>query len=800
MYSAQPGATRRFTPLPAWPYTASVPLLKHTRFFLSAIRIAATVSLLTAQAAAPRPAQDSPRTPWQDANAKSQEQTTEKSAPKSAPKLPAEIELLETCIRFESNGDSRKEVHARVKINDELGARQFARLNFDFNRSFEQIEIPLVRITHASGGVADVLPSAITDTPNPVVLNAPAYQDVRVKSVRILGLEPGDSLEYRVITTITNPPLPLAEWPSHTFDHSGVVAHETFELDLPPSLAPSDMYIVKNEPMRQVLQSRQSFPKQGWMTSEPIGKIPPEEMKNLQLQLETRKKAPRAGRASSTGNPGDGPQPTPGPMESTEPERLQPPGIADELPPDDPRRIQLYVSRSAPTVTIQKTGERQDARVLCKWDRTAPAKEPEHSPDTDIAQDMPDVELGHTLSWWGLSHQLYYALLPPKELPAEITERAGKLTQDAETIEEKAQRIYDFVSQKITTVDLPLGTTGFKPRPVAEVLSSGYANPEDKFVLLESLGAAAKIGFEGLLIGPSKKIGPIVGSLSVFTHLVIEDGYPAGWGDPSLEVAPFGLLPPAYLGSMALVVGEWSEIHDVPSEVWSGIPKSLPFPSSQRVDLIASLNAEGKLTTRAKYLVRGENELLLRVAFHKTPKESWKNVAQLLALSDGFRGQITNVTASDPYATHDSFTVEYEIAQPKFIDWSKKPLRIPALLPLLGLPDPPGKAPAAGAPPPIDLGTPLDVEVTATVNLPAGTTAHIPTGTTVKRDFATYTSQYSAKDATLTATRHLNFILKEIPADRAADYNAFLRAVQNDESQVFTLERADTPPAVPKKP
>ena len=101
---------------------------------------------------------------------------------------------------------------------------------------------------------------------------------------------------------------------------------------------------------------------------------------------------------------------------------------------------------------------------------------------------------------------------------------------------------------------------------------------------------------------------------------------------------------------------------------------------------------------------------------------------------------------------------------------------------------------------PIDLGTPLDVEVTATIHLPAGTAVHIPTGTSVQRDFATYTSKYSAKDATLTATRHLNFILKEIPADRAADYNAFLRAVQNDESQVFTLERPDTPAAKPQTP
>jgi hypothetical protein len=218
------------------------------------------------------------------------------------------------------------------------------------------------------------------------------------------------------------------------------------------------------------------------------------------------------------------------------------------------------------------------------------------------------------------------------------------------------------------------------------------------------------------------------------------------------------------------------------------------------VTIDSTLASSGALSARAKYVIRGENELLLRTAFHQAPRDKWDGVAQLLALSDGFRGKVGKASASDPYETHSPFTVEYEITQPKFLDWSKKPIRIPALLPLLGLPDPPAKLAPGAAATPIDLGTPLDVEVTATVHLPAGTTAHVPTGTSVSRDFATYTSQYSAKDATLTANRHLNFILKEIPADRAADYYTFLRAVQNDESQVFTLERADTTAPKPQTP
>src|SRR5258708_13468082 len=97
--------------------------------------------------------------------------------------------------------------------------------------------------------------------------------------------------------------------------------------------------------------------------------------------------------------------------------------------------------------------------------------------------------------------------------------------------------------------------------------------------------------------------------------------------------------------------------------------------------------------------------------------------------------------------------------------------------------------PAAGAAAsPIDLGTPLEVETRMTLNLPPGTTTTPPTGTSVQRDYATFTSRYSVKGATVAASRHINFVLRQVPADRSADYNAFLHAVQSDHPHSFTLD------------
>ena len=612
-------------------------------------------------------------------------QVVPKSITAETEKNPAQIELLETRYRFETNGDSRKEVHTRVRINNELGVRQFARLNFDFNRSFQAVEIPLVHITHPSGGIADILPSAITDNPNPAVVDAPAYQGVRVKSVRILGLQPGDLLEYRVVTTTTHHPLAPDFWLDHIFDRTGIVTEEIFELDLPAS-----------------------------------------------LQIA--------------------------------------PAISPKTPPEP----------SSPA-------EQGDpARSIFHWNHKPPAQ-PTDAEKPDVGK--PDISLSTFKSWDALATGLAKLVVPSESDSRLLWNKAKSLVSMDANADAKAAAIYDFVSTKIKTVDLPAGALGFRTRSPSEILASGYGAPEDKFLLFAALSnnffGPARAGFVSSTIQSGQNLPA---SPARFDHLLTMSGYPSinFWMDLNLEVAPFGMIPPEFRNKSVFLVGPALDRH------WDTVFAPIPFPSSQQVGVHAKIDAQGQLNAAVSYALRGDNELLLRVAFHRTPKEKWKEVAQLLAISDGFRGQITNVTASDPYATKEPFTVEYEITQPKFVDWSKKPVRVPALLPLPGLPDVSSATAThsanSGEKKSIDLGTPLEIELNATVELPEGTTPQAPTGTSVERDYATFSSKYSLQGNTLHATRKFHFILREIPAARAADLNAFLHAVQADQTQLFTLQ------------
>jgi Domain of Unknown Function with PDB structure (DUF3857) len=629
------------------------------------------------------------------------------------PELAAQIELLETRVRFEANGDSRKEVHAQVHINNELGVPQFARLRFDYNRAFQQVEIPVVRISHASGGTAEILPSAITDQPNPAVVNAPAYQDVRVKSVRILGLAPGDNLEYRVITTTTHHPLAPDFWLDHTFDRSGVVSHEIFELDLPAS-----------------------------------------------------------------------------------------------------RQPQIKINPATPVSAEKTSGENESARTFLRWEVTSTESLTKPQSTGKDTEPEPDVSLS-TESWEMLSVRLDENLTPGaksvekarsyeeamRELsrqpaPSTVAAKAANLARTGESQRRKLEALYDFVSQKISTIDLPLGSTGFVARPASETLSSGYGTPEDKYVLFAALASAVRVSARAGLVGYCDAKTPA--RTTVFKRLVIiaGEGEYGFWLDPSLEVAPFGVIPPNPGGCVFMLSRAFFGMNSTGHE-WQWANPRPPFPSIQRVTVGARLSSDGTLDANVKYVLRGDNELLLRVAFHQAPRDKWNDVAQLLALSDGFRGKVTRASASDPYDTKNPFTVEYEITQPKFVDWSKTPVRIPALLPLVGLPNLASKAAEGTAASAVELGTPLDVDTRVTLHLPADTSAEVPTGTAVTRDYAKFVSEYSVNGPMVTAARHLSFLLREVPGSRATDYDAFVRVVQTDEAQEFTLSRPAPPQVKP---
>src|SRR5262249_352456 len=270
-------------------------------------------------------------------------------------------------------------------------------LNFDYNRAYQEIEIPSVHITHASGGTADILPSAITDQPNPAVAEAPAYQDVRIKSVRILGLAPGDALEYEVITTTKQGPFAPNFYLSHDFASEGLAITEIYEINLPTA-----------------------------------------------------------------------------------------------------RAVKPWTLPGAEKFETETAGEGAESRTAYRWKRVE--KKAEADPGlkegkgdertlTDVAAAPieSDVVLTSFASWADVAAALQDSFGASVKPAAEVKAKAEELTRSAATADDKSRALYEFAAQRLTTVDVPVGSTGFRLRTPAAILGGKYATAEEKCSLLYAM-------------------------------------------------------------------------------------------------------------------------------------------------------------------------------------------------------------------------------------------------------------------------------------------------------------------------
>ena len=284
-----------------------------------------------------------------------------------------------------------------------------------------------------------------------------------------------------------------------------------------------------------------------------------------------------------------------------------------------------------------------------------------------------------------------------------------------------------------------------------------------------------------------RKLDASVPSPAQFDHLITAVPLRGElvWMDASPQVAPFRLLASPLRDKSALLVSA-----DGTGQI-AKTPADPPFVSTQDVHIDGEISDLGKLTAHAHYTLRGDTEFVLRLAFHKTPEAQWTQLGQTILSLDGIQGEVSSVKPSDPLDTKNPFELDIAFTQSNFVDWSAK--RAKAELPLLAIGVP--SAPAESSQP-IHLGSPLDVNVSLKLGLPAVFAAQPPVGTSLTRDYAEYKSSYRYAEHTVTAQRSLDFKMRELPASRADDYDAFTRAVTKDETQPLALESSAAGAAV----
>jgi len=430
-------------------------------------------------------------------------------------------------------------------------------------------------------------------------------------------------------------------------------------------------------------------------------------------------------------------------------------------------------------------------RTIYRWKRSVPSrpKDDAKKKSDDANPKPPSVRLTTFENWEEIA-RWYSQLEKGRTEPSpEIRAKTQELIQGRTAELDKIQALYDYVAKNIRYVSLSFGLSRYQPHAAAEVFKNQYGDCKDKHTLLAAMLEAAGIRSDAVLIPSLRQLDASLPSPSQFDHMITAvpvDGQLI-WMDTTTEVAPFRLLAASLRNKSALLV---------PSDGAGKIvetPRDPPFLSTQRVEVDAQVNELGKLTSKLRYFVRGDNELALRIAFRRTPQTQWKELGQTVATLDGLHGEVTAVKPSDPSDTLKPFELDLDLAQPNYLDWSSKKTRVALPLAAIGVPAVPENNSG-----PIHLGSPLDVSVQLKLFLPDNYVAQPPVGVSIPRDYAEFKSSYRYEDHILTVARSLTFKMRELPPSRTSDYVAFSRAVESDETQTLAIANSATGmPALP---
>ncbi|HUQ49326.1 MAG TPA: DUF3857 domain-containing protein [Terriglobales bacterium] len=433
---------------------------------------------------------------------------------------------------------------------------------------------------------------------------------------------------------------------------------------------------------------------------------------------------------------------------------------------------------------------------------------------------VPDLQLTTFQSWEELGAWFAGLQRSQMEPSPQLKAKVEELTRNAKTDEEKTRAIYDYVAQEFRYVSLSFGVGRYQPHAAQEVFANKYGDCKDKHTLFSTMMRAAGLKVQPVLISASaRKLDPGIPSPSQFDHVISaigNDNKNLTWVDTTTEIAPFGMLSFNIRKKKALFVSL-----DGPSHVIE-TPSDPPFQSMQTLSVDGVVADLGKLKATVKGEYRGDMELGMRVVFRQVPQNKWKEVAEYISYNAGVGGEVSDVKVENLTDTTKPFKIQFDVSRPNFLDWANKSseLRLPlpaVMLPAAGGPRsdddeegaegadssvvaPEVEATAKADEKPIDLGSPFQLTVNLNLQLPATHKSKTPVPLSVRRDYGEYKSTYKVEGQKLTVQRQLTMKIREIPAERRSDYQAFTRAVRSDEAQKFFVESLNASAGAPTLP
>jgi hypothetical protein len=342
-------------------------------------------------------------------------------------------------------------------------------------------------------------------------------------------------------------------------------------------------------------------------------------------------------------------------MQETQPILLS--KLVVKTPADASFSVSKHRTQIEPEVT------EEEGRKTYVWESKAPEEvvpEPLMPPLSEV---IPWFQISSVESWddiaawfWGLARQ---------ELDADqaIKDTVARVTEGAESVEEKAKRLYYWTEDNVRYVGLELGLSAYKPHQASEVFKNKYGDCKDQSALLVTMLAEAGIPSELTLIKagsvvPIDKGLPFPGQ---FNHCIVHtmiDGKDV-WLDPTAETCSWGDIPPVIAGRDAFVIKEGKG-------AFVETPPPLPTENATFAKGSIELSSDGSIVATIVNKTVGAADMEARQAYKYTRPDKIKEAFQAAANYISAEAELVDWKLSD-FANKDvPVEIQYTLKAPNW--------------------------------------------------------------------------------------------------------------------------------------
>jgi hypothetical protein len=358
----------------------------------------------------------------------------------------------------------------------------------------------------------------------------------------------------------------------------------------------------------------------------------------------------------------------------------------------------------------------------------------------------PDVIISSFKSWEEVG-RWYDGLQKEKAEPSpEVRAKAAEIIKGIPDEESKLRALYSYVSLNYRYIGIAFGIGRYQPHSSGDILNNQYGDCKDKHTLLAALAGAAGIRMYPALISSRGTIDAEIPTPAQFDHVISAAvvGSQTYWMDTTSEMAPFGMLLTPLRDKPALVI--------TPEKVaFQTTPPASPFSNHEEFTMVGKLDGDGTYDADAKYSLRDDEELLMRLAFRKVPQAQWQELVQKISSFSGFGGTVSAVEADHLEKTDEPFFIAYHYNRKGYSDWDNH--RILASLPPFGIPSVNDEELSRTIP--LWIGGTGEWQYESHIQLPKGFSPELPQPLKLNEDFADFEGSSTFENGVLITKRRL---------------------------------------------